>query len=418
MKINFSEKGFAALLVVIFITMMISLIVLGIFIFITGRKELDHDFIFAGQSYYLAESGVEDFLLRVKREGGYEDDYLSDLELGRFKVEKIDETDGEKRIVVTGDLFERFKKVELGYSEDFESVFLTHAAFLGPGGIEMDNNSMIEGDVFSAGDIIRTGGNPRIIGTATVSGETGNILGIRVEGDAIVSSCENATIENTLKSKTETGCSFGEYQELEDPVEVLPSVISGEIMESWKEEAASGDLYEGDYIASGGVHFFENKRIEGNLEVSGNADIFLKGIVQVAGDLNVEGGNNTVNLDPEYQSESGVLIVDGKIEVGDRDTISGTDHPDSYLVLVSLFESQSSADPAVVISDSPELDIVLAPDGWIVMRDSVYLRNIFGAGVRLEDGARVIYEEGMKNLRFRSGGEQEGGRVIRWFESE
>lgn len=115
------------------------------------------------ESFYVAEAGIEDVLYRLK--AGLPVPSSNSLTIGDHSA-TITVTDemGGKTIVSTGDADNYFRKIETKLATGDGASF-HYGLQTGTGGIFMDNNAAVFGNVYANGDII--GGNgSRIDGTA------------------------------------------------------------------------------------------------------------------------------------------------------------------------------------------------------------------------------------------------------------
>ena len=79
--------------------------------------------------------------------------------------------------------------------------------------------------------------------------------------------------------------------------------------------------------------------------------------------------------------------------------------------------STSSGDPAILIQNNPELDIIYASQGRIELQNNIKLKQVSGWGLRLKNNAQVIYEVGLEDVSF-SSGPGGGWKVVSWKEVE
>jgi len=110
-------------------------------------------------------------------------------------IEISDSIGGSQTITSSGNSDNRIRKLAVTYSITADEVDFFYGAQVGEGGVLMGNNSRIEGNVFSNGNI---SGGGEITDTVTVATNGNRIEDIEVGGDAYAYSYSNADIEGTL----------------------------------------------------------------------------------------------------------------------------------------------------------------------------------------------------------------------------
>lgn len=147
-----NQKGFAAF----YITLLIMAVILGIagsiFISTWGEQKISGNIVKSSQAYYIAEAGIEDALFRLSknpewvRNTGITYQLKVDEATTTVKVSGI--IGGSRTITSEGNMKERFRKIEVAYEVSTEKVSFRYGAQVDEGGIIMDDNSQIEGNVF------------------------------------------------------------------------------------------------------------------------------------------------------------------------------------------------------------------------------------------------------------------------------
>jgi len=323
---------------------------------------------------------------------------------GTSTIEISDIVGGSRTITSEGNVAERRRKIQVAYEISSEKTSFYYGAQVGEGGIEMQDTAKIQGNVFSNGSVINLSGNPQITDTVKIA-KTGNKLtAMKVGGDAYVDTCENSEITGNLICATSTNCTASEILPLSGEIATSSLPISEEQISEWKTEAASGGIIAGNYLLAGQQQdFLGPKKIEGNMTIQDNAKLFVTGTIWVTGTITIQNGAE-VRLDQSsYGSLSGVVIADGKITIQDNAVVSGTGQAGSYLMLLSTLDSIVTGDVAIVVQNTPEVDIVYASKGRIQLQDSIELREICGWGLKLQNNATVIYESGLADVSFTTG---------------
>jgi len=318
---------------------------------------------------------------------------------------------GSRTITSEGNMKERFRKIEVAYEVSTEKVSFRYGAQVDEGGIIMDDNSQIEGNVFSNGNI-NAGPNTQITGTVRVAKNGNYINGVNIGKDAYVYQCLNSEITGTLNAATTSNCTYGNYVLLSEEIATSALPISQEQINQWKEEAASGGTIS-DYTLSGTQKAsLGPKKIEGTLILQNNAELSITGTIWVTGNITIQDKAKAYLDKNAYGSNSGVIISDGKTTLQNSSKTFGSGETGSYIMLIS-----TATGDAITIQDSAETDILFTQNGYILIQNSAKLREISGYGIHLKNSVKIIYEVGLQDTSFTSG---PGGtwEVTSWKEVE
>lgn len=168
-KIN-KQSGAAMLITVVFFVFISLAIISGLVAPSIREFKTATDSLRSRQSFFLSESGAEDAFYRLKEAlpiGASETLTLN----GNTATTTITTNGAEKTISTVGDVFSRQRKSELVLSAGTGASF-SYGVQSGQGGFIMDNNSQINGSVYSNGNIE---GGGFITGSAT-SANSGAIM--------------------------------------------------------------------------------------------------------------------------------------------------------------------------------------------------------------------------------------------------
>jgi len=155
-KININKKGYIAFLTIIILTGLILIIVTTLTNIILSKKGISRNLVYSAQSYYSAESGVEDSAMRVIKGYSYvasNSMALDGATLDQSITQSGDLTTVESRANYSGN--DRKIKTYLRITED--NIAFHYGVQVGRGGLSMENNSEISGNIYSDGTI--SGGN-------------------------------------------------------------------------------------------------------------------------------------------------------------------------------------------------------------------------------------------------------------------
>lgn len=419
---NYQEKG-AALLLSIILIMLVSLIVgsglssLALNSLVNSRNKIK-----SIQSYYAAEAGIEDSLLRIKN--GMQLFSSNTLTVGQSSiVMNISNAIGGSRTITSqGNTDNRIRKLSVLYIITTDKISFYYGAQAGQGGVLMGNNSRIEGNVFSNGSILSSGGGTAdITDTVIIAGNGNKIEKINIGGDAYVHSCKDSDINGILHYVSGGGIENCTYAGLEDmgpnEIETGSMPISDEQINDWKDEISASGTFSGDYILNGGeTAFLDSTKITGQLIIDNNSTLNLTGAIYVVGSILIKNGS-TLKLDVSFGSVSGIVISDDKIDIRPGVNIQGSGSEGSFIMLLSTNNSLDPTSPAIDIDNNAQGAIFYASDGIIRLRNNVNIREATGYKLALDNNAIISYGSGLENTHFSSGS---GGswKVVNWKEVE
>ncbi len=406
------QKGFAA----IYITLVVLAVMFGMgsSLFFTTFQEqarMQND-LMSSQAYVGAESGLEDALLRITEGMNAPAAYTFSVAETEAEVIIVEDLGGTRTITVEGDRLDRIRNIEGVYVlSGLGSVFF-YGAQVGEGGLEMDDNSRVVGNVFSGGDIVGSS-KPEITGSVLVAGIGSELEDVSIGGDAFVDKCEDANITGELHATVEDGCSYSSFVPLEDPVESVSLPIAQTTIDQWKADASVGGLIEGNVELSGDDTLSLGPvKINGDLLISNKARLTVTGVIWVAGKIIVQ-NLAEVHLSSSFGSSSSVIIGDGLITLENNSISAGSGQAGSYL----MYLSTSSLNPALIIKNNAAVDIVYTSNGWIEVENLGVIHEVTGFGVHLKNNVEITYETGLGSAIFTSG-PSAGWVVSSWKEVE
>lgn len=424
-KVQKREKGFAALFLSILVLAIIFVLGVSITVLTLGQQKISGNIIKSTQAYYTAEAGIEDALLRLTQAKVWSSPYNLSVGDTLATIEISDIIGGSRTITSKGDFLNRIRKTQIVYQISSQKISFYYGAQIGDGGMEMGNNARIGGNVFSNGSVIPArGGDKGYIDNSIIVAKSGNrIEGLIVGEDAMAHTCKESIIGGNLtyvSGGSILNCDVGgSVNERPNQIEPEGLPISQEQIDSWKSDAESEEVISGDYTISGGTT--ENlgpKKITGNLLVDNNATLNMTSTLWVAGNLRIDNGA-TIQLDSNfYGSNSGVIVVDGKVKIRPNTYLKGTGQEGSYLMMLSTNpEVSDETNPAIDIDNTTEGAIFYGQNGLIVLRNNVVAREVTSYKIFIDNNAEIIYESGLENVFFSSG---PGGswEVASWREIE
>jgi hypothetical protein len=174
------NKGAAMMIVVLFFMFISLTILIGVITPVVREFKIVSDNFDSKQSYFLAESGVEDILIRIRNNDQYDTSETLVLGTSSATTTITDISGSQKEIVSLGDIDSIQRKVNMTVNTGV-GVSFSYGVLSGQGGFSMDNNSKIIGSVYSNGNITGSGS---ITGSAT-SANSGALTSDQSNGSGI-----------------------------------------------------------------------------------------------------------------------------------------------------------------------------------------------------------------------------------------
>ncbi len=432
-----NQKGFAALVITLIILAIMFGIAMPLIVLVLGQQRIVGDLTKSNQAYFAAEAGIEDTLLRLSKRMNWSTPYSFNIGKGTVEIGISDFIGGSRTITAKGNVSNRIKKVSVVYGVSTEKIAFHYGAHVGRGGMIMEANSKIIGNVFSNGSVACSDPLETAFITNSLivarNGQKIERLEIGEPGlptdEAHVHICSSSTVHGTLYyvspglggSKGDCVADDG-FQEHPNIIEERLLPISDTQIQVWEDEASCDNdpacIYVGDYTIPIGVsESLGPLKIEGNLALGNNATLKMTGTVYVTGNIIIN-QNATIELDPNYYGVlSGIVIADGKITVENNATIEGSGQPGSYTMLLSTNSSLDKDDAAIHVKNNAMGAIFYTTDGIIRLGNNMKIREATGYKLYLDNNAEIEYETGLEDTTFTSG---PGGSwaIISWREIE
>ena len=428
-----NNKGEAALIAVIVI-LSVSLVIVGSMTSLSiAKQKMLRNAEKTAQSYYIPHAGIEVALLRL-----FDEDLAlppSPVSLvvggGSATVTLMQSPGGRTTIRSEGNRNNRVRILEVIAGVTAESASFFYGAQAGIGGLEMDNNSAVNGNVYSNGTIDGANG-AEITGDAVVAGDGSSdnaIEDVTIGGNALAPNFDDCSIGGNLTFVTggvvDDCPAGGSVIEQSEAIAEVDMPISEETIDQWKAEAQNGGtIAAGDYEPpAGSTVTIGPGVITGDMNLRNNQTVILSGTVYVQGHIDIDNGSS-VRLDASYGASSGVIVADGWIEVKNNGAFEGSGENGSYVMLLSASSCDGSGDgdcssdeAALEIHNNSEGAIFYAANGLLHIHNNVNLTQATGWKIKLDNNASVNYALGLESALF-SGGP--GGRyeIASWRETE
>ncbi len=285
----------------------------------------------------------------------------------------------------------------------------TYAVQGGSGGVQLDNNSGVIGDIYSNGNVTGSGsGNGRPTTTGSVWAAGGLIDRLIINGDAHAGSIQNSTVSGVSDLTT-------------PPVKPFP-ILQADI-DQWKADIVtvltSNCLPAGSYCITSSQSL-GSVRINGNLSIDNNRTLTLDGDLYITGDVTLN-NNCTITINPAKGAESVRIISDGVITLGNNCTITGSGNPASFVFFISNYTSPDISHPAISLANNSASTVFISLNG--VLSISGGNNTILNAGVsktlHLNENATVEFKPALSSFFFSpagGGGQQIGTQLGTWHE--
>jgi hypothetical protein len=424
------EKGQAMVLTVTLFLMLSLTSILGLSNPILRHLRATYNISESKQSFYLAESGTEDMIYRLKE--GWNAPASSSLSLGGYTatITTVDAFPG-KTITSTGDYKEFVRKVQAKVLYG-SGVSFHYGIQAGRGGFSMQNSSSVIGNVYSSGTV--TGSGNYIYGDVISSGASGLVYGIHATGTIFAHSIGNSS-ETTYAdkdayyatSKINTVVTGTSYPGSTDQADAELPISDAQIAE-WEDAAEAG----GSVACSAGTYTISSnttigpKKIPCNLVISGSPTVTIAGHIWVTGNITIQ-NSSIVKMAASLGSQNVAIVADNPsnrltssiINVANTASFQDSGTPGSFVFLISQNNSAENggSTAAVNLSNNTKSLVAYASHGLIPLANSVNLKEVTAYKITLQNSAQVTYDTGLPNTLF-SAGPGGGYDISSWKEIE
>jgi len=231
----------------------------------------------------------------------------------------------------------------------------------------------------------------------------------RIYGMTIGSASSGTAQANQFVNTSVHGSSCpNQYCVVSNPAQ-QPLPISDGVIADWKNDAAAGGTYAGNYNLSG----FQTAnlgpvKIAGNMTISNSARMTVTGTVWVTGNIYLS-NTSVTQLDPGYGANSGVIIADGTITVSNSVVIQGSGTAGSYIMLLS--DRNATTQTSISVSNGSTAVIYYAGKSWIQFSNTARAKEATAYGITMSNSSTITYESGLANSSFTSG--PGGGWIVK-----
>ncbi len=171
-----NSHGQAALVMVLVVMSVLLIVIASLGLLTYNDLKSIGNTVDSSQSYYVSEAGIEDALYRIVNAKAYTNSY--NLSVGNGST-AVNVSGPITSLVITsnGNVNSRFRKLEvaMGTSDTASNVAFNYGVQVGYGGLQMDNNSVINGNVYSNGPVVGCNNGCTVTGTAIAATGAGTI---------------------------------------------------------------------------------------------------------------------------------------------------------------------------------------------------------------------------------------------------
>ncbi len=406
---SMKQRGFVASLNTLLVLIFLLSLAMTMSVLISTRQKISTNAINATQSYYTAQAGIEDSLMRLKNNPQMAPlNYTFTINNSTADVIIPALLGGSRTINSQGNNNGLIKTTQVVYAIDSDGISFRYGAQVGSGGLVMNNGSKVQGNVFSNGNITGSG---TIDNDVIIAGNGHSVKDVYVGGNALTYSClSSASVQNltyvTGGSHTCTIRGTTTSQSSEIPTQALP-ISQGQIDE-WKTAAASAGTLGNTTID--GTQSLGPIKINGSLTLLNNATLKITGTIYVTGNITT-GNGATIKLDTSYGSLGGVILSDGLISSGNSVVLNGSGQTGSYLLVLST----NASDNAITVSNNATGAVFYTSAGAVELSNNVTVKEVTGYKIILKNNSTVTYDSGLADTFF-SSGPGGGWKVTSWQE--
>lgn len=232
-------------------------------------------------------------------------------------------------------------------------------------------------------------------GITSLSGDNNNV----VSGNAHANTINNLTVTKDAYYKTLTNTTVNgtKHPNSDDPPpKVFP--ISDSNIADWQAQASNTTLAAPVCGAAWGPG-----KYTGNVSLSNGCSITVKSPIWITGNLTLS-NNDILRLDSSYGSTSGVIVVDGIINLGNNNQFVGTGTGSSLLMALSTYDSiANGGTSAIVINNNGNTGVFYASKGILEPGNNNNFKELTAWQIKLTNNTTINYETGLSSTLFTSG---------------
>ena len=420
-SIPHAERGAALLTFVIFFLLASTILVFGITRGVYQSLVEYRLLTESKRSFYAVEAGIEDAIYR-HRDGkvysGTESFVFDGITVNVARTLVIDRY--QFTVVASSSAATRrsFAEIVVGAGASFNFGLQS-----GNGGVFMENNSTIRGNVFSNGTV-RGANNNIVYGDIIAAGVSGLAISVHATGSVYSHSITSSIIDRdayyysaaTIVGTIVTGTSYP--GSADQATATMP--ISDAQIDDWKNDAQSGGVIastspqciSGTYTINSDTTIGPIK-IDCNLTIESNStDVYLNGAVWVVGNIEIKNSPN-IRVHASSTGRSVSIVADkptdrltsSKIVLQNNAIFSGSG-TNSYIFLISQNNSSELGGIEVAVNmknNATGAVLLYAAHGEILVENGSGIKSVTGYYIHTQNNTQIVYESGLVSILFTSG---------------
>jgi len=417
-KKNQSERGAALLIFVIFFLLASTILVFGIGSGVYQSLSEYRVLTESKRSFYAVEAGIEDAVYRHRNAESYSSTESFTIDGTAVSVTRtlvIDSYNFTFTASSTGATRRNFLELSVGDGASFNFGLQS-----GNGGVLMQNNSTIKGNVFSNGTVV--GENNNIVYGDIISASSGGLAeGVHATGSVWANTIDNSIVDMDAHYVTKLATIVGgsSYPGSTDQATATMPITDAQIDE-WKIDAQAGTVIastspqcsSGTYTINSDVTIGPIK-IECNLVIQSNStDVYLQGAVWVVGNIEIRNSPN-IRVDAAASGKSVPIIADNptnrltssNIVLQNNAVFTGLGS-NSYVFLISQNNSSELGGSEVAINmknNATGALLLYSAHGEVLVENGSGIKSVTGYKIRIQNNTQIVYESGLVSLLFTTG---------------
>jgi hypothetical protein len=404
------RRGFSAITAAIFITIVLLFgIILVSQVLSTRRASKKLEAALTGTQ--LAEAGIDKaaFCLNAtsgtKCGGTYGINYAGEanVTMSSGKFTTVISGSGPTRTVTatgtTGAGERQVIAVEISTIPSTDDSSFGYALQAGDGGAHLENNSSIQGTLYTGGDVDCTSDKAVVSGDIYSSKEGGKIDSCKVKYHAHADKILNAYVEKNAFYASDVGGTTVKGTKYPGSTRPAAKDLPHMNLEFWHDSAEVGGVLYGNQTPADNSHLGPVK-IVGNLILDQNVDLIIDGPVWVVGDITTY-NNSTLTLNGSFGAYSTAILADdpanratkGKVIIVNNTGIFGSGNPKSHILIATTNTSTDDGSPAMSIANNASGAIFYALNGTLRLSNGAGAKAMAGKRLFMDQNAVVTYLE-------------------------
>lgn len=187
-----------------------------------------------------------------------------------------------------------------------------------------------------------------------------------------------------------------------DPA-ISGSVVTTNDYASWESSAVSGTTTGSISVTNGSSKTLSNTKINGNLYLDNNAQVYLTGNLWITGNLTLS-NNALIQIDPSMGAKDAVVLVDGSITLSNNANAQGSGNINSFLLLTSRCTAAACPSGSINLSNNANAEALMAPNGIVNLDNNATADSIAAKGANLSNNANITYNSKLQYFSLGSTG--------------